>query len=280
VTHTAPVNPPLARPPFLDAFARILLDTCMCVGERMKAAPALMPLAMAVLIQARLQRLCRSFVALAEKALAGTLRPPRVRKARSAKVVDAAAGDVPKKPGGTGVLPSAPGWLLRLCPQVMNVAVQRNSVCWCRCLIERLIEENEALRTLIASDPRFARVLRPLLGMMSTDPLPAWLRLPPRPRTLRKQRDPAGRRDRSGRAGHARSPMGQSPGVRRTHADVERSWVERAVGPPPPPAAPPPAPVLPYAQIPDWTPTELTRSRPTWGRRQVTGPPLVFRSLW
>jgi hypothetical protein len=289
--------PPPARPPFLDAFSRILLDLRICVGERMKAAPALMPLALALLLDGRLQRLRNRFVALAERALAGTLRPPRVRPTRGGPMAgDAAgdpAGDAPARPGPERLGPArlgperlgperlgpemslsrAAGLLLVLCPRDLRFGPPRPLVSDCRFRLARLIEEDAAFRTLITSDRRFGRLLRPLFHLITAEPLPAWLQLPPRER---KPRPP---RDRGAGPGVGRGERA-TPSRRRNTG--RRSLQDRDGGPAttPPPVEPAPAQALPYAQIPDWTPTELTREPRPARNRYLTRPPLIFRSLW
>jgi hypothetical protein len=288
VTQSAPPIPasPPARPPFLDAFARILLELRMCVGDRMKAAPALMPLALALLIDGRLHRLSRRFFALAEKALAGTLRPPRARLPRmgnarmgNARMGEAEAGDAAPaasaRPRPLDALPRVAGWMLRLCPPIWRTWVPGPMVIGCRFKLDQLVESDAAFRALIASDARFGRVLRPLMHMISPDPLPDWLALPPRPDQARGARAAPGRprRRRARAAGSAAHPV------------VQNAPPPTLPPPNPPPADPPPAaplpnPPLPYALVPDWTPTELTRSPRPARNRYVTGPPMVFRSLW
>jgi hypothetical protein len=282
----APATPsPPPRPLFLDAFARILLELRMCVGDRMKAAPALMPLALALLIDGRLQRLQRRFFALAQKALTGTLRAVRVRKPGTGRTADPDVAHPPPaaaaaKPLESKSMPRGPGWLLRLCPPIWTTWVQGPLVVGCRLQLERLLDEDAAFRALVTSDRRFARMLRPLMHMMSPDPLPAWLQLPARPRKARRAR---GRRARERRARERRAAPETSPTQRRQAVGQQRRPVARDAGSaaPPPPPDPPPTPARPYALVPDWTPTELTRApRRTWAKRDDPGPPLIFRELW
>jgi hypothetical protein len=265
MTHSAAVPPIAVLPEFppgalralSDAFSRLVLDVRRSVGDRTRIDLAV---AFAVLIEGRLARLRLRFVALVERAIAGTLTPPRPRPARPAQAGEAR----PEKPREKSPFPSRPAWLFRLVPQLWTNWAHPVKLPMCTMRLREMIEGDAALPALLASDARFGRILRPLWNMLTTDAMPEALRLPPRA----KQPRPAGAVRRS----------------RRTRGDrVRGASAKPAAAPPPEPPPPPPQPP-PYGTMTDWTPTELTRGPRVRTPRDLLAdrPPvrLIFRSLW
>ena len=132
-----------------------------------------------VLFCNRVRRLGQRFVAMAEKARAGTLKPPRPRSA------------TPRKPSVSArpldLLPRQRGWVLRM--GVHSAAVHHIR-------FQNLLTQDAEIMALIAAEPqRCGRILRPLIWMLGITDVPEVLRLPPRvrkvpaePRALRPAR--------------------------------------------------------------------------------------------
>lgn len=135
------------------------------------------------LFQRRLDRMTRRFQHLYVLWKAGTLPTPRVRKPTSAPQ-ETPTPPRQRHPGPR--LPRAHGWLNHRIPESIP----------CAGMLGMLVEDPET-RAFAEAVPQAARLLRPFCTALGVTQ-PAWIRLPPRPRT------PA-RRSRASRAGW-RSP--------------------------------------------------------------------------
>jgi hypothetical protein len=233
------------RPDLQSAFKRVLWEILLVLGERARPVgeSPMIPHALLALISARLRGLQWRFLRLVERAQAGTLTPvrPRARRSRPA--------DAPKVPRAPDPLPRRAGWLAKLCP---NVWYGQRPISWAAAGFSTLLED-ERLRGLLASDPRFGRTLRPLWRMLRAEPPPECLRLPPRPRRPRVPR--------------AKPDIGLPIPKGVTRRDIARSRA-MAQPPPQPPPSPPPVPPTQQGTATDWTPTHLTRD----GRNSVFDP--------
>jgi hypothetical protein len=177
-----------------------------------------------------LDRLGKRFVALAGKYDAGTLRPRHARPAAPATPVpagDAAAGEAGKPGRARPFLPRERGWLVQLLPdRAPSVAAQ----------LLHLLKQPDTL-ALLNGAPQLARLLRPLMRMLTTGPMPDCLRLPPRPRRAREDGAPR-RRRRLRPAGlppaPARKPAAAAAAAVAAAGHKPPSWV-----PAPPPLPPP-----------------------------------------
>ncbi len=109
----------------------------------------------------RLWRLKRRFGAIMERLRAGTLGQARPRLARGRSAA----------PSVVWVLPQQTGWLLRIDRTVIPGYA-----------LEELVDD-PALATLVAEAPELGSVLRPLCKMLAVK-MPAWLRLPRKPRPV------------------------------------------------------------------------------------------------
>jgi hypothetical protein len=143
-----PAPPP--PPSVTDRFARIIDAACKAVGEAQNRG---LPGPIAGLIWSYLQRLKRRFTRLAEMALSGTLKPPRVRKPRMEDEPPDGAPERPKR----NARPSKPirfwgwRWIARRA-QYTDVFGGH---------LAALLEDPAMIR-LIEMDRRFAPMLRPL----------------------------------------------------------------------------------------------------------------------
>jgi hypothetical protein len=150
-----------ASPGLSGQFALALEGVCRALAVHMAANRAVAPLLM--LVWARLRRAVSRFGALAARAAAGPLPPPRARSAR--------AGLRPSTPYPR--LPDGFGWLIRLVP---GLGAYHNR-------LQYLLGEPE-MAALLAAFPQAARILRPLCRMLAVPsatlpPLPARRRAPP-----------------------------------------------------------------------------------------------------
>jgi hypothetical protein len=251
MTQFAAPATPSDRPDLQTAFKRVLWEINVVISSRARpeGTSPMIPHVLILLIGARLNRLQRRFVALVGKALAGTLRPvrPRVRRAAPRDPAQPARAPDP--------LPRGAAWLSRLCP---NVWYGRHRPIGGAMAALATFVEDERVGALLASDPRFGRLLRPLWRMLRSEPPPACLRLPPRPRRTRAPRP--------------RLDMGLPLPKGVTRRDIARS---RAMTPPPVPQ-PPPQPQPQCGTATDWTPSHLTRDR----RSSVFDPIVLEPRRW
>jgi hypothetical protein len=111
-----------------------------------------------MLLHSRLTRLAQRFAALAARAEAGTLRPPRRRSRNKSPPRE-------RQPR----LPQNFAWLIRLVPEAACFGSQ----------LQHLLSQPE-MAALLETAPQAGRLLRPLCRMLAI-PVPPALRLPPRP---------------------------------------------------------------------------------------------------
>jgi hypothetical protein len=147
-----------------ERFDLLIRRLCDAVAIQSAKHPFLTPLL--VLVWARLRRISRRFAALVARMEAGHLKPPRPPNP------DPARTRPPRPPPPQPPFPSSPGWLLHY---VRLEAAATAS------LIRHMLEHDPEMRALLEAAPQLGRILRPLLGMVSRDPLPARLIRPPRP---------------------------------------------------------------------------------------------------
>jgi hypothetical protein len=143
-------------PSATEVFAHILFRLRGAVFDRVRKG---LPNPLAVLIDARLQRIRARFAALAAKFLAGTLTPPRARPAGAC----ARAACPPRAPDP---LPRRFGWLLALVPNGYALSWPPYNAVVAHHQLHDLLRDSDEMRAMIAADARFGRVLRPLLHML------------------------------------------------------------------------------------------------------------------
>jgi hypothetical protein len=119
-----------------------------------------------VLVWGRLRRMSRRFASLVARMEAGRLKPPRP------PTPDPGRTRPPRPPPPGPRFPSSPGWLLHY---VRLEAAATSS------LLRDMLEHDPELRALLEAAPQLGRILRPLLRMVSTGPVPETLRRPPGP---------------------------------------------------------------------------------------------------
>ncbi len=148
-----------------ERFDLLIRRLCDAVAIQSARHPFLTPLL--VLVWTRLRRMARRFASLAARMEAGRLKPPR-------PTIQNADPDRtrPPRPPPQPPFPSSPGWLLHY---VRLEAAATAS------LIRHMLEHDPEMRALLEAAPQLGRILRPLLGMVSRDPLPARLIRPPPP---------------------------------------------------------------------------------------------------
>jgi hypothetical protein len=147
-----------------DRFAAIIDALCLIVaahGAKDQATATLI-----ALIWTRLRRRGARFAALLARFRAGTLPAPRPLRRRAPRV--------PSDRPPYVRLPRRPGWLLRM------MAPARLPVAPYATYLRQLLDDPE-IAALLAAAPQAARLLRPLLTALSTDPLPEILRPTPKP---------------------------------------------------------------------------------------------------
>ncbi len=132
------------------------------IGRHSVRHPAITPIVL--LVCARFTRLIARLDRLSLKHQAGTLAP---RAPRSAKT--------PRKPAAKPDLrlPTGRGWLVRMVPAAGAAGGA----------VHALLQDPD-VRALVEAAPQAGRLFRPLSRMLGVD-LPAWLRLPRRPRKSR-----------------------------------------------------------------------------------------------
>jgi hypothetical protein len=193
---------PVAAATPTEYFARIIDELFRLLGwfgpKHGVAGPVLL------LILRRAQRLCRRFASLVARIEAGTLRPLRVRPARSsyaevaspsyAEVASEGNDDrVVKEPDPVlALLPTwRDGWVSHLVPECGSAGG----------MVEQLVYNVPRVAELYAAEPRLGRYLRPLCRMFGVKP-PPWLGLPERPRAPRPPRERAVTGERAVTAEH------------------------------------------------------------------------------
>ena len=113
---------------------------------------------LALLLWKYLQRTTRKLAALHAQFAAGTLAPRKDRAPRQA--AERAASTTPKLPSGPVLARLGAGYLSA----------------WLLALVD-----DPEMQALLAASPQAGRLLRPLWRRLTNDPLPAPLRLPPKP---------------------------------------------------------------------------------------------------
>ena len=136
------------------------------IGRHSVRYPAITPIVL--LVCARLSRMIARLDRLTLKHQAGTRHP---RAPRTAK-----APHTGTKPGLR--LPTRRGWLVQMVPAAAAAGGA----------VHALLQDPET-RALVEAAPQAGRVFRPLARMLGVD-LPAWLRLPRRPRKSRAKPEP------------------------------------------------------------------------------------------
>jgi hypothetical protein len=146
---------PSPVPSVTDRFARIIDAACKAVGEAQNRG---LPGPVAGLIWSYLMRLKRRFTRLAERALAGTLQPPRPRK--------------PPEMTGTEIAPEKPRRNQRRKPLIRTwgwrwIARRAQYTDVYGGHLAMLLENPEMIR-LLGLDRRFTTMLRPLAMGLGT----------------------------------------------------------------------------------------------------------------
>jgi hypothetical protein len=159
------VQTPPAPPGLSQTFGLIIGGLCEAVARRIAADRTAGPLI--VLIVGRLRRIAQRFAALATRAQAGKLKPPRRRKPSK------------RPPRERQRFPESFGWLIRFVPY--------EAACFGSQLQHQLSQPE--MMALLEAAPQAGRILRPLCRILQID-LPPTLRLPPRPPRPRKPRPP------------------------------------------------------------------------------------------
>ncbi len=159
-----------------DRVAIILHKACVVAANASIGHVALggkaVPAPVAHLIIEYLKRVVRRFAWLAERAANGTLSPPRPRP------LPAEGAEPPqRKPRPKPLIRM--GGAAWICRHVFGVAVYGQQLC---ALLDR-----EDMQALVALDPRFAAVLRPVLAALGAHPRAGQL---PEPVARRRRRRP------------------------------------------------------------------------------------------
>ena len=158
--------------PAIDRFLFVINQLLLAISERIRIGP--LPIVLGLLIDKRVRRIRDRFLALAAKLQAGTLRPPRERRV----TVTASARPAPLAPGP---LPHGFGWLARLVPGPPSLQGIM-SAAGCGEMLRQFLVCNAEMSDLVAADPRFGRVLRPLLSMLAVRDMPDVIKPKPMPR--------------------------------------------------------------------------------------------------
>ncbi len=156
-------------------FAAIIRDLSGAAGMRMRADPATVP--KLSLLQAWLHNTIRRFVALAQRAKAGPLPPPRPRAPRPApgRPEPTPHPPRPRQPE----MPRQFLWVVRL------LGVEATG---CANQLDYLLKDPE-MQALLRDAPQVGRILRPLYRRLGRKPDPALLPPPP-PRPPRAKPPP------------------------------------------------------------------------------------------
>jgi hypothetical protein len=180
---------PTAPPGLAKTFGLIIGGLCEAVARRIAADRTSGPLI--ILIVDRLRHLLARFTALAARAEAGKLRPPRQGTPPRRRTPPPGEAPPPEEPGHPAPDPKPPrqrdrllpqqfGWLIRFVPyEAASFGSQ----------LQHLLSQPEMV-ALIEAAPQAGRILRPLCWMLAI-PLPPNLRLPAKPRKPRPPRQPA-----------------------------------------------------------------------------------------
>jgi hypothetical protein len=158
-----------------ERFDLLIRRLCDAVAIQSAKYAYLTPLM--VLVWTRLRRMSRRFANLVARMEAGRLKPPRPAAPRNPDPNRTPAARPPPPrpwpPRPWPPVPSSPGWLLHYVQ--LEAAATAN-------LIRHMLEHDPEMRALLDAAPQLGRILRPLLWMVSLDPLPATLARPPRPK--------------------------------------------------------------------------------------------------
>ncbi len=157
--HPAPRN-------LTERFDLLIRRLCDAVAIQSAKWAYITPLM--VVVWGRLRRMSRRFAALVARMEAGRLKPPRP----AAPNPDPGRTRPPRPPPPWPPVPSSPGWLLHYLQ--LEAAATAS-------LLRHMLEHDPELRALLEAAPQVGRILRPLLRMVSRDPLPTRLMSPPRP---------------------------------------------------------------------------------------------------
>ncbi len=176
---------------------------------------------LALLLWKYLQRTTRRLAALHAQFAAGTLASPTLVSAkrrdrasrRAAEPAESTPPEQPKLPGGPVLARFGAGYL----------------GAWLLALVE-----DAEMQALLAASPQAGRLLRPLWRRLTNDPLPAPLRLPPKPPRSAQPLAPAALADTSLAAAPDTPPHTQP------HTPPHRRRAVSAKSPPSLPSWPPP----------------------------------------
>ncbi len=138
-------------------FSLVIDGLCRVTAARIATDRSAGPLL--ILIVGRLRRLAARFAALAARAQAGPLPPPRRRAARPG----------PPRNNRQRPLPESFAWLIRLVPETAGYGGQ----------VHALLSDPE-MAALLEAVPQAGRILRPLCRMMAVRPDAPMLRPPPK----------------------------------------------------------------------------------------------------
>jgi hypothetical protein len=190
------VQTPPAPPGLAKTFGLIIGGLCEAVARRIAADRT--SGALIILTVDRLRHLLARFTSLAARAQAGKLRPPRQRAVPPRREPPLGGAPSPEEAPSPGeappgrptpdpkpprqrerLLPQKFGWLIRFVPY--------EAACF-GSQLQHLLCQPEMVALLEAA-PQAGRILRPLCWMLAI-PLPANLRLPPRPRKPKPPKQP------------------------------------------------------------------------------------------
>ena len=150
---------------------------------------------LALLLWKYLQRTTRKLAALHAQFAAGTLAPRKDRAPRrAAEPAESTPPEQPKLPGGPVLARFGAGYL----------------GAWLLALVD-----DAEMQALLAASPQAGRLLRPLWRRLTNDPLPAPLRLPPKPPRSEQPLAPAALADAPGEVSPHAPP--QVPPNTRSH---------------------------------------------------------------
>ena len=155
-----------------EKFAELITGLCGALSKQSNAR-CFTAGPLRLLAWQRWSRMRRLFTAVVARMHAGTLPAKAPPRPLQAKPRPAAKPDQPRLP------PLRSGWVVRLCPEYWHL----NG--W-RVPLAELLADPEMLAAVQAA-PQMGRILRPLCHMLHFE-MPAYLRLPPRPRRPRPPR--------------------------------------------------------------------------------------------
>lgn len=170
-------------PTLATLFRAFVTVLCVAIGDQ--AARDRARNALFLLVGARIDRMIPRLEKLYSRFLAGTLPGPRPSRAGRA------AGPPPQQHPPRQRLPTSRAWLLRAaCQGPPNSEANgslRLSIVVAGSRLAHLLARPDMAEFLRAA-PQAGRILRPLWHMLSPDPLPPLLHLPPRPARARPAR--------------------------------------------------------------------------------------------